>query len=70
MPRRHDKLAKYTSQQTLFQFSPQLEAMPKRNRVVSLFVLPFAVFIWLIGWTICLAGEKKVTKQNKILKIK
>ncbi|MGD0072627.1 MAG: hypothetical protein ABSB71_13830 [Candidatus Bathyarchaeia archaeon] len=39
--------------------------MSKRNRVASLFVLPFAVFIWVIGWTMSLAGEEKVTRQNK-----
>jgi hypothetical protein len=44
--------------------------MPKRNKVASLLVLPFAVLAWLIGWTMCLAGEKKVTRQNKNLKIK
>jgi hypothetical protein len=41
-----------------------------KNRVAALVVLPFAVSIWAIGWTMCLTGEKKVTKQNKNLKIK
>jgi hypothetical protein len=61
-----DKFAKYTSQQTLFQVVLQSVAMLKRNKVASLFVLPFAVFIWVIGWAMCLAGEKKgnPTKQN------
>jgi len=44
--------------------------MPKRKRVAVLFVLPFAIFIWLIGWCMRWTMEKKVTQQGKSLKIK
>jgi hypothetical protein len=39
--------------------------MPKRNRIASLLVLPLVVFVWMIGWVMCLTGEKKVILQNK-----
>jgi hypothetical protein len=63
-----DKLVKCISQQHLFPVwlhSPIGCAMPKRIRAVTFVMLPFAVFAWVIGWTMCLAGEKKVTRQNK-----
>jgi hypothetical protein len=44
--------------------------MPKRNRVAALFMLPFAVFTFLIGWCMCWTGTKKGTVKTKTLKIK
>ncbi|MGD0645539.1 MAG: hypothetical protein ABSA75_11600 [Candidatus Bathyarchaeia archaeon] len=44
--------------------------MPKRRRVATLVVLPFAVATWLIGWCMCWTGEKKVARQSKNLRIK
>jgi hypothetical protein len=39
--------------------------MSKRIRAVRFVMLPFAVFAWVIGWALCLTGEKKVIRQNK-----
>jgi hypothetical protein len=47
-----------------------VEDMPKRRRVATLVVLPFAVATWLIGWCMCWTGEKKVARQSKNLRIK
>jgi hypothetical protein len=33
--------------------------MPKRNKVALLFVLPIAVFIWFIGWSLYSIGSKR-----------
>lgn len=68
-----DKLAKYASQKSLFKLDCNRllrKDMQKRNRVASLLALPFVVFIWLIGWCMCLTGEKKGNRQNKNLKIR
>jgi hypothetical protein len=35
--------------------------MPKRNKVALLFVLPIAVFIWFIGWSLYWVGSKGKT---------
>ncbi len=33
--------------------------MPKRNRAALLLVLPIAVFIWFIGWSLNWIGSKE-----------
>jgi len=33
--------------------------MRKRNRAALLFVLPIAVFIWFIGWSLYWVGSKR-----------
>ena len=33
--------------------------MLKRNRVVSILMMPAAISLWAIGWILSLAGEKK-----------
>ena len=35
--------------------------MRKRSRVALLLVLPIAVFIWFIGWSLYWAGSKRKT---------
>jgi hypothetical protein len=63
-----DKVVKCSSQQHLFPVwlhSLIGCAMSKRIRAVRFVMLPFAVFAWVIGWALCLTGEKKVTRQNK-----
>jgi hypothetical protein len=37
--------------------------MPGRNRAVSFLLMPIAVFIWFIGWSLCWIGIKKEAKQ-------
>jgi cytochrome c-type biogenesis protein CcmH/NrfF len=32
---------------------------PMRNRLIKLFLLPVAVFLWIIGWTLMWAGTRK-----------
>jgi hypothetical protein len=33
--------------------------MPKRNRVASFLLMPFAVFLWCIGWGLYFVGSKR-----------
>ena len=33
--------------------------MPKRKRIFVLLAMPFAVFLWFIGWTLYWVGTKK-----------
>ena len=33
--------------------------MPKRNKLVVLLLLPVAVFLWSIGWSLSRLGTKK-----------
>jgi hypothetical protein len=44
--------------------------MQKRNKTVSRLVFPFGVFVWLIGWCLCLTGEKKATRTKPNVKIR
>jgi hypothetical protein len=41
--------------------------MPKRNKVISRLVLPLAIFLWLIGWSLLMLGSKMETKRNMAL---
>ena len=47
-----------------------LQDMSKPKRVVVFVVLPFAVFMWLVGWCINWVGTKKVKFKTKVLKIR
>jgi hypothetical protein len=65
---RIDKLVKFSSQKTLFQVWTVIVGRKRpmtKRRVASVFALPFVVPIWLLGYTLCLAAEKKVTRQIK-----
>ena len=33
--------------------------MPRRNRVAVLLMLPIAVFLWFVGWSLYWAGLRK-----------
>jgi hypothetical protein len=37
----------------------------KRNRVTSFLLMPMAVFLWFIGWSLCRIGAKKETAKLK-----
>ena len=39
--------------------------MPRRNRVVSFLLMPIAVFLWCIGWSLYWIGVKKETTKPK-----
>jgi hypothetical protein len=40
--------------------------MRKRNKVALLLILPIAVFIWLVGWSLYCSGSRgNVTETNK-----
>jgi hypothetical protein len=38
--------------------------MPKRNRVISRLLLPLAIFLWFIGWSIAWLGSKMEMKRK------
>jgi hypothetical protein len=71
-----NKLAKCTSHIHLIGQYISLYDMFKPKRVVVLVVLPFAAFVWLVGWCINWAGTKKVnlkiksSQYTKLFKIK
>jgi len=39
--------------------------MQLRNRVVAFFVMPVAVVLWLIGWSLTYFGSKQIPVQAK-----
>ncbi len=40
--------------------------MRKRNKLALLLILPVAVFIWLVGWSLYWSGSRgKATETNK-----
>jgi large-conductance mechanosensitive channel len=36
-----------------------------RNRVIRLLILPIAIFLWIIGWTMLWAGTRKEQKTQQ-----
>jgi hypothetical protein len=64
-----DKLVNCPSQKTLFQVCAVITRQEERDmtkrKIATMLVLPFVIFLGLIGWLMCLAGEKKVTHKTK-----
>ena len=45
----------------------QKDFMPKRNRAALLLVLPIAVFLWFIGWSVYWVGSRvKASKPERM----
>jgi hypothetical protein len=41
--------------------------MPKRNRALSIFMLPAAVILGLMGWVLfCIGSSRKESVKNKV----
>ncbi|PIU58934.1 hypothetical protein COS86_06900 [Candidatus Bathyarchaeota archaeon CG07_land_8_20_14_0_80_47_9] len=36
-----------------------------RNRVIRLLILPIAIFLWIIGWTMLWAGSRKEQETQR-----
>jgi hypothetical protein len=41
--------------------------MPRRNRLAVLLMLPFAVFLWCIGWSLYSIGDKKAKISPRVI---
>jgi hypothetical protein len=54
-----DKSAKCASQKILFKLDGNRKDMPKRNRAVSFLVMPIALLLWCIGWSLYWVGLKR-----------
>ena len=39
--------------------------MPRRNRALSLFLIPIAIFMWCIGWGLYFIGFEKESTRSK-----
>jgi hypothetical protein len=40
--------------------------MPKRNKAIAIIMMPLAIFLWVIGWSLFQAGSKKEPRRQQV----